>query len=376
MRCWGSGLDCWQRSTGAQYDSRKFSSSRSVVIYVRDVLERYGADPLRYYLAAAGPETSDTDYQPAIEAGMAMQAREMLAIAQDPEPPTFENTLIPMERSGRLLQRALAAFSAVTGANTNPFLQKIKSEQAPKLAAHYDSIYLNADLFARVATVYKQRESLQLDLESSRLLQITYDDIVHAGALLSETEKEKLKKINEELSTLSNTFSNKILSATKDGAYFTTDKAALAGLSDARIAAAAQAAEQRNQTGYLLPLQNTTQQPELALLSDRTTRQDIFDNSWNRAENRAENRAQNRDEKGDANDTRDTVAQIAHLRALRADLLGYASHAAWKLQDQMAKTPETALKFMDAMVPIAIAKSSAEAADIQSVIDSQGILAS
>ena len=301
----------------------------------------------------------DEDYQPAIEAGMAEQLSEIQAIADNQAAPTFENTLVAGEKTGQLLQRALAAFGAVTGANTNPVLQKVQADEAPKLAAHSDAIYLNAKLFARVVAVYKQRESLKLDPESLRLLEITYDSFVRAGARLSDADKTELKKLNEEISTLSNDFSTKLLAATKEGAYFTADKSALAGLSDAQLAAAALAAQGRKQQGYLLPLQNTTQQPYLAALRVRATREALFDKSWNRAE------------RGDANDTREIISRIAQLRARRAQLLGYPNHAAWKLGDQMAKTPEAALKFMDALVPGATAKAAREAKDIQEVIDAQ-----
>ena len=301
----------------------------------------------------------DEDYQPAIEAGMAEELSEIQAIADNPAPPTFENTLVAMEKTGHLLQRARAAFGAVTGANTNPLLQKVRTEEAPKQAAHHDAIYLNAKLFARVAAVYQQRATFKLDGESLRLLEVTYDNFVRSGANLPEADKTELKKLNEEISTLSNRFSTKLLAATKDSAYVTTDKGALAGLSDAQIAAAAHAAESRKQEGYVLPLQNTTQQPELGSVSVRATREALFEKSWNRAE------------RGDANDTRDDIAHLAQLRARRAQLLGYPNHAAWKLGDQMAKTPEAALKFMDALVPGATAKAASEAKDIQDVIDAQ-----
>jgi peptidyl-dipeptidase Dcp len=301
----------------------------------------------------------DEDYQPAIEAGMAEELTEVQAIADNPAVPTFENVLVAMEKTGQLLHRAMAAFRGITGANTNPVLQKVRTAEAPKLAAHYDAIYLNARLFARVAAVYKQRESLDLDPESLRLLDVTYDRFVRSGANLSDADKTQLKKLNEEISTLSTAFSTKLLAATKDGAYVTTDKSALAGMTEAQIAAAAQTAQSRKQEGYVLPLQNTTQQPDLASLSVRETREALFEKSWNRAE------------RGDANDTRDDIAHLAQLRARRAQLLGYPNHAAWKLGDQMAKTPGAALKFMDALVPGATAKAANEAKDIQEVIDAQ-----
>jgi peptidyl-dipeptidase Dcp len=301
----------------------------------------------------------DEDYQPAIEAGMAQQQAEIQAIADNPAPPTFDNTIVAMEKSGRLFNRALAAFEGVTGANTNPTLQHVETVEAPKQAAHWDFIYLNTKLFARVAAIYKQRATLQLDPESLRLIERIYDQFVHAGANLPEANKAELRKLNEEISSLSNAFNTKLLAATKDGAYITTDKTALAGLSEARIAAAAQGAKDRKVAGFVIPLQNTTQQPDLASLSNRTTRQAIFEHSWNRAE------------RGDANDTRDIVARLAHLRAQKAKLLGLPSFAAWKLDDQMAKTPEAALQFMDAIVPAATAQAAREAADIQAVIDAQ-----
>jgi len=302
----------------------------------------------------------DADYQPAIEAGMAAQLVEIQGIAENPAAPTFENTLIPLERSGQLLERASAAFNAVTGADINPLLQQAKTALAPKLAAHRDAVFLNGKLFARVSAVYKARASKSLDPESVRLVEFTYDQFVHSGANLSDAQKARLKMLNEEASTLSDSFTTKLLAANKDAAYATDTPAALAGLSEAQIAAAAQAAQARGGAGYVLPLQNTTQQPALASLSVRATREAIFANSWNRSEH------------GDANDTRATIARLAQLRAQRAQLLGYPSHAAWKLEDQMAKTPQAALDFMNALVPAATAKAASEGKDIQAAIASQG----
>jgi peptidyl-dipeptidase Dcp len=301
----------------------------------------------------------DEDFQPAIEAGIAAQQKEIETIANNSDAPSFDNTIVAMEKSGRLLDRVMSAFYGVTGANTDSTLQKVKSIEAPKLAANDDFIYLNTKLFARVAAIYKRRAELELDPESLRLVERYYDQFVHAGANLSETDKTELKKLNEEASSLSDTFSNKILDATKAGAFVTTDKIALEGLSEARIAATAQAAKSRQLEGYVIPLQNTTQQPDLVSLANRETRQTIFEHSWNRAE------------RGDANDTRETIARLAQLRAQKAKLLGFSSFAAWKLEDQMAKTPEAALKFMDAIVPAATAQAAAEANDIQTVIDTQ-----
>jgi peptidyl-dipeptidase Dcp len=301
----------------------------------------------------------DEDYQPAMEAGMAQQLAEIRQIADNPAPATFENTLVAIERSGRLLARAAAAFNGVSQANTNPVLQQAKTALAQQLAAHEDAIRLNKKLFERVGAIYQKRASLKLDPESLRLLEREYDQFRHFGANLAEQDKEQLKKLNKESSSLSDEFTKKLLEATKAGAFLTEDKAALLGLSDAQLAAALQAAGGRNAKGYLIPLQNTTQQPVLTSLSAPATRQSIFNNSWNRAE------------RGDGNDTRRIIARLAQLRAQRAQLLGFPSHAAWKLEDQMAKTPEAALKFMDALVPVATAKAVSESKDIQASIDAQ-----
>jgi peptidyl-dipeptidase Dcp len=301
----------------------------------------------------------DSDYQPAIEAGIAAQLKEIDAIANNPAPPDFENTFVALEKSGQLLGRAERAFNAVTAANTNPQLQKIEAIEAPKLAALADARTLNPKLFARIQAVYNRRNESGLDAESRRLVELTYDNFTHTGANLTDAGKSRLKEINSQISVLTNAFREKLLAATKGGAFTTTDKTALAGLSNAQIAAAAGTAKARGQTGYTLLLQNTTQQPALQSLTDRATRQMLFNSSWTRAEH------------GDENDTRDTIAQLARLRAEKANLLGFRNFAAWKIEDQMAKTPDAALRFLDTLVPAATAKAASEAKDIQAVIEAE-----
>ena len=301
----------------------------------------------------------DDDYQPAIEAGMAEQLKEIEAIANNHAGPTYDNTIVAMEKSGQLLNRSVTTFFNVAGANTNSTLQKVRSNIAPKLAAHRDAIYLNDKLYQRVAALYKQRDTLKLDRESQRLLKYYYDEFVHAGANLNDTDKAALKKLNEEIASLSESFDSKLLAATKDSAFITTDKSALAGLSDAQITAAAESAKGRKVEGFVIPLQNTTQQPDLGSLSSRPTRETIFQNSWGRAE------------RGNANDTRETISKIAQLRAQKAKLLGFPNFAAWALENQMAKNPEAAISFMDALVPAATGRAATEAKDIQFVIDAQ-----
>jgi peptidyl-dipeptidase Dcp len=301
----------------------------------------------------------DSDYQPAIDAGMAQQIQEIDAIANDSLSPTFENTIVAMEKSGQLLNRVMEVFNCVTAANTDDDLQKVQEYEAPRLSEHQDAIYLNTKLFARIKAIYDERASLHLDPESLRLVEYDYQQFVKAGANLSDADKDKLKKINSEDAKLENDFMTKLLAAAKAGAYATNDAASLAGLSEAQLAAAKQAAEGRKQQGWLVPLQNTTQQPDLTFLTNRATRQELFEHSWNRAE------------RGDANDTRSTIARLAQLRAQKAALLGYPNYAAWNLTDQMAKTPEAALHFVDGLVPAATAKAASEAKDIQALIDSQ-----
>jgi peptidyl-dipeptidase Dcp len=302
---------------------------------------------------------TDSDYQPAFDAGMAQQIKEVQTIADNSAPPTFQNTLVALEKTGQLLQRVSLAFFCVSGADTDPTLQKIQETEAPRLAATQDAIYLNPKLFARVKSVYDNRKSLHLDPESLRLLTYQYQEFVKAGAQLSDADKAKLKKINQEDATLEAQFMNKLLAATKAAAYHTLNSKALAGLSPAQIATAAQDAKGRGNKGWLLPLQNTTQQPDLTFLTDRATRQTIFDDSWNRTE------------RGGPNDTRSLISHLAKLRAEKAALLGYPNYAAWNLTDQMAKTPQTAIHFLNDLVPAATAKAASEAKNIQSLIDQQ-----
>jgi peptidyl-dipeptidase Dcp len=302
----------------------------------------------------------DSDYEPAIDAGMAQQLKQVEAIAGNPAAPTFENTLVALEKSGQLLDRVMQAFNCVTGANTDPALQQVQAIEAPRLAANQDAIYLNARLFARIKAVYDERASLHLDPEALRLVAYDYMEFVRNGANLSGADKAKLRKLDEEDSTLENTFMTKLLAGTQAGAYATTDAAMLAGLSPAQMAAAAQDAHARKLPGWLIPLQNTTQQPDLAFLTDRATRKAIFESSWNRTE------------RGDANDTRSTIARLAQVRAEKAALLGFPNYAAWVLTDQMARTPAAAIHFLDELVPAATAKAASEASEIQAEIDAQG----
>jgi peptidyl-dipeptidase Dcp len=310
------------------------------------------------YQAPPFDKIKDSDYQPAIEEGMKQQLAEVDKIANNPEAPTFDNTYVALEKTGVLLNRVMTVFNGVTAANTDDALQKVQEDEAPKLAAHADAIHLNDKLFQRIQAVYDQRDSLKLDPESQRLVEVVYRQFVMAGAKLSDADKAKLKDFNKEEASLEAQYNNKLLAAAKDGALVVDDKSKLAGLSDEDITAAAQAAKDRHLDGkWVLTLQNTTQQPLLQDLTDRATRQALFDASWTRAE------------KGDANDTRDIIERLAQLRAQEAKLLGFPNFAAWTLEDQMAEKPETVMSFMDKLAPAAVARAKVEAADIQKQID-------
>jgi peptidyl-dipeptidase Dcp len=303
----------------------------------------------------------DSDYQPALDQGMAQQAGEMARIANNPAPPTFDNTIVAMERSGRMLDRVTQAFFGVVQANTNPTLDKVQEVETPRLTAHQDAIYLNPKLFARVEAIYAQRRKLKLNAEQRQLLEVYRHQFIHAGAQLADPDKVKLRSLNTQISTLETAFQQKLLAAAKAGALVVDDKAKLAGLDEGQIAAAAAAAKDRKLTGkWVIPLQNTTQQPLLSSLSDRSTREALFQQSWTRAE------------KGDANDTRAGIQQLAQLRARKAALLGYSSWAAYVLSDQMAKSPEAAERFLAQLGAPLAAEQKREAAEIQQAIRQGG----
>jgi peptidyl-dipeptidase Dcp len=306
----------------------------------------------------------DTDYQPAIDAGIAEHMKELDAIANNPAAPTFDNTMVALEKSGQLYARVTQIFNGVTQANSSPELERVQDVEAPRMAAHDDAIFLNTKLFERIARLYKQIDTLKLNDEQRRLLDVYYKKFVQQGANLGAADKEKLKKMNEEESTLENSFRSKLLGATRDAAFHTTDKNALRGLSAADLEAAEEAAKARKVPGYVLPMQNTTQQPILSSLEERATRQAVFEASWTRTE------------KGGTNDTRTLIAHLAKLRAEKAKLLGYPNFAAWNLTDQMAKTPEATTKFMDALAPASVKSAKEEAGEIQALIDKQAAGAS
>ncbi|HET8828944.1 MAG TPA: peptidyl-dipeptidase Dcp, partial [Pelobium sp.] len=300
------------------------------------------------------------DFKPAFEEGMKQNIQEIDSIANNTASPTFENTLVALEKSGLLLARVNNVFSLLTGANTNPDLQKIEEDIAPKLAAHNDAIYLNKKLFDRISAIHEGPEKNKLDAESKKLVDVYYEKFVLAGAKLSDKDKDQMKKLNEEKATLSTKFTSLLLAATKAATLKVDAAEALNGLSETELKAAEKDAKD-SETGskYAIVLQNTTQQPYLTQLTNRDIRQKLFEASYNRTE------------QGDANDTRSVLIRLAEIRAQQANLLGFKNYATWSLKDQMAQTPEAVDKFLKQIVPAATAKAKAEASEIQSLIDQQ-----
>lgn len=299
-------------------------------------------------------------YTPAFTQGLAEHLKEVVAIANSGEAPTFDNTLVALERSGKTLTRVNNIFSNLAGAHTNPELQKVESAMAPKLAAHQDEIFLNGKLFARLQALYDKRDQLQ-DAESKYLLERYYKDFVRAGAKLSEPDKKKLKAMNAELATLETKFSQDVLKE-KNAASTVVDKREdLAGMTESEIAAAEKAAKDDKKAGkFVIPMQNTTGQPALASLQNRALRERIMKASLARNSH------------GGQFDTRDTVLKLARLRAERALLLGYETHAAYQLDDQTAKDVPTVNKLLAELAPAAIANAKKEAADLQAMIQKEG----
>ena len=298
----------------------------------------------------------DEHYKPAFEYGLKVHDQEIDKIANNPDKPTFENTVLALEICGVDLNRAKRVFDNLAVSNTNPTLQVIEAEYAPIFSAHNDKIYLNSKLYNRI----KALNLKSLKGEDKRLTEYYLQQFELSGANLSPSDKDKMKKINEDLASLGTEFSSKLLIARKKGAVLFDKVNDLEGLSSDQISAAKIKATESGQDGkYLISLLNTTQQPLLASLKNRATREKIFKASWYRAE------------KGDDGDTRETLERIAKLRLQKAKLMGKKSFAEWKLQDQMAKTPAPAMDLLAKIAAPAVARAKVEAKDIQDLIDSQ-----
>src|SRR5437667_8641942 len=302
----------------------------------------------------------DEHFAPAIEAGMREQLKEIEPIANNSEKPTFENTVVALERTGRLLDRAETTFENLNSCNTAPALQKIETEMAPELAAHRDAIHLNGKLFARIKELYDNRDKLGLDPESAYLLERYYKDFVRAGAKLSDSDKEKLKKINAELATLQTQFEQKVLKEKNASSVVVDKKEDLAGLSGSQMATVTNAAKAEHREGkFVIQMQNTTGQPLLKSLQNRQLRQRIMQTSLARNSH------------GGEFDTRNVVLRIAQLRAEKAKSLGYDYWAAYQLEDQTAHDVPTVNKLLGDLAPPAVANAKREAAEQQKIVDQE-----
>jgi peptidyl-dipeptidase Dcp len=304
---------------------------------------------------------SDEHFLPAFEAGIAEQAAEVERIAVDPAPATFDNTVLALERSGALLRRVSAVFFNLTGSDSTPALREVQAIVAPKLAAHHDSIYLDPRLYRRIEDLHERRAELGLDAESSWLLRRYRLDFQRAGAALPEDEQRTLRALNEELSALATRFQDNLLADTNDLAVTVADREELAGMSDGAIAAAAEAAAGRGEPGgYLITLGLPTAQPALAVLRDRALRERVFTASVSRGN------------RGNEHDTNHVLARIARLRAERARLLGYRTHADYVIADQTAGTAAEAQALLHRLAPVAVANAQTEAAELQRQIEAGG----
>ena len=300
-------------------------------------------------------------YAPAFEKGMAEQLAEIEGIADQSDAPTFENTIVAMEKSGQLLNRVATVFYSLASAHTNDSLEAVRSEMAPKLSAHSDQILLNSNLFERIRTLYDQKTSLGLDAEAVRLVEETYKDFTRAGANLSADDKERLKAINAELATQQTTFSQNVLKEVNNLAVVVDSREELTGLSEAMIEAAAKEAESRDLAGkYVITLQNTSGQPPLSSLENRALRERIHKVSLSRGS------------RGGEFDNRETFTKVVQLRAKRARLLGYENHATYILENQTAQTTDAVNKRLADLAPASVRNANREVTDLQTMIDAEG----
>src|SRR5215472_1941319 len=318
----------------------------------------FAAESVLPYQYPAFDKIKDEHFVPAIEAGMSEQLKEIEPIANNPEKPTFDNTIVALERTGRLLDRANRTFSNLNACDTNPTRQKIDKEIAPKLAAHRDEIFLNPKLFARVHALYEQRDKLGLSPDSAYLLERYYKDFVRAGAKLSDSEKEKLREINAELARLQTDFEQNVLKERNASSVVVDKKEELAGLTDDQVKSVINAAKAEHKEGkFVIQLQNTTGQPLLGSLQNRPLRKRIMQASLAR------------NSKGGEFDTRNIVLRMAQLRAEKAKLLGYDNWAAYQLEDQTAHNVPTVNKLLADLAPPAVTNAKREAGEQQKIVD-------
>lgn len=307
------------------------------------------------YFAPDFTKIKNEHFKPAFIEGMRQQTEAINQITANTEEPTFDNTVLAIEKSNELLGRVSRVFSALTGADTNDELQEVQTFLAPLLSAHNDAIYLNDALFQRLKTLYEKKSELNLDSESLKLLENYYENFEIAGANLSDVDKEKLKELNARIASLSTEFNKTLLAANNSGALIITDKAELAGLSESQI----NAMKNKDEESWTISLLNTTQQPLLQSLENRATREKLFKAARNRAD-------------GSANDTKEIITELAELRAQKGKLLGFANYAEWSLQKTMAKNPATVMNLFSGLVAAGTAKAQEESDVIQKMIAEKG----
>ncbi|AIZ43063.1 M3 family metallopeptidase [Cellulophaga baltica] len=307
------------------------------------------------YFAPDFSKITNDHFKPALDQGIALQEKAVQEIANASAEATFDNTILALEKSGEVLERVSNIFYGLTGAHTNDTLQAIQEEMAPKFAALQDAIFLNDKLFQRVKHLNEIKESLGLEAEAVKLIENYFEQFEKAGANLSPEDKEVLKGYNAKLAALENQFNKTLLEANNNGALVFTDKAALAGLSEAQL----KSLENTEGEGWKIPLLNTTQQPLLQSLENRATREKLFKAAFYRTD-------------GSAHDTKGIITELAELRAKKGALLGFPNYAAWSLQGTMAEVPENVFKMFEGLIPAATAKAANEAAEIQQMVKTKG----
>ncbi|HEV8702093.1 MAG TPA: M3 family metallopeptidase [Candidatus Polarisedimenticolia bacterium] len=298
------------------------------------------------------------DFKPALEAAMAENLKEIDAIAKSPAKPDFENTIAAFERAGKALERISPIYNVFRSTMSTDEFQKVETEMAPKLAAFNDQIVQNRELFSRIAAVYDARESSGLTPEQKRLVWLDYTTFVHAGARLEGAARQRVAEINQRLATLFTTFSQNLLADETDYVLYLEKESDLAGLPTGARAGAAEAAEARGRKGQWAILNTRSSMEPFLTYADR---RDLREKVWRTYYSRGNN--------GDAKDNNATISEVLKLRAERAKLLGYATHAHWRLEDSMAKTPERAMELMEAVWKPAVARVREEVADMQAVAD-------
>lgn len=299
------------------------------------------------------------DFPEAFAIAIDLRQAEIDAIANNAEPPTFENTFVPLENAGRELRRLYSLFGVMSSNVSTPEIQAIDREWSPKLAAASDEITFNAELFARIDQIYQTRESAGLTPEQVRLVELTHERYVRSGARLTPEQKEELGRINQELAGLFSDFSNKVL-ADEDSYIHIEREEQLSGLPESLRAAYRAAAEERGLSGWAVVNTRSSVDPFLTFADDRGLREQV----WKAFKGRGDN--------NDANDTKETIARIVALRAERAKLLGYESHAHWRMQGTMAEDPARAQELMMRVWPAAVARVREEVSDMQAIAEREG----